>query len=783
MASVRSALFCAVLVGACASKPAEEAPAPAPDHVTVDADDRFCDPVDEMDDDEGSPEAPPAKPLTQWVKPTIGTGGVAWGTGSTYPGPQVPFGMAKPGPDTSHNGGAIEFSHCAGYAREDETIEAFSHTRLHGAGIADYGGIALMPATAFDATKAKPRSHGSRFSHDRETAAPGYYSVTLDDSGVLVELTATARVAVHRYTYPEGAGKVVYLDAGHILSDGTKMRDAEITVDAAKGEAFGSSSIDGSYSARGGGIQIFFVVKFDDLVTEAGTYVGGAVGTATSAHGPDAGAYVRLEPTSGRTIVAHVGLSYVDLEHARLNLAAESKSFDDTRAAAEAAWEQRLSAMTIHARSDRDRTIAYTALYHAGMMPTLASDVDGAYRGIDGQVHQAEGFRYFTDFSLWDTYRTFHPLITLLYPNDARDFAISLTRMGQESGTVPRWPVGTVESEGMIGDGGAIVLADTWMRGVRDWDAAAAYTILKRQATTSKTPGQRGGREGLADYVSLGFVPKDAEGSSAAKTMEYAHADHALGEFAAALGETADADLFHGRGKSWGNVYDEKQHIFTGRKRDGGFDEVDATSVSEDFAEGTAWHYNFMVPHDAEGLATRMGKPMLVARAEQLFTRAACGEQRSRFFPSPYYWPSNEPVLFSAFVFSAVGDQERTARWSRWTVMKHFGDGPDGIPGNDDGGTMSAFYLFAAMGLYPIAGTDRFVLGSPLFPKTVLALPGGNLTIEAPGASRKRRFPREVLVNGAKSSTIVTHGQLANSTLRFTLEREPSDAAKMPTAP
>jgi predicted alpha-1,2-mannosidase len=436
--------------------------------------------------------------------------------------------------------------------------------------------------------------------------------------------------------------------------------------------------------------------------------------------------------------------------------------------------------MTIDARSDRDRTIAYTALYHTAMMPTLASDVDGAYRGIDGEVHRAEGFRYFTDFSLWDTYRTLHPFVSLLYPNDARDFAKSLTRMGEEGGSVPRWPVGTVESEGMIGDGGAIVLADTWLRGVRDWDAHAAYAVLKRQATTPKTEGKRGGREGLADYVALGWVPKDTEGSSAAKTMEYAHADHALGELAAALGETADADTFHARGKSWGNVYDDAHHYFSGRRRDGSFDEVDPAATSTDFAEGTPWHYNFMVPHDPEGLAARMGKPMLVARAEQLFTRAACGEQRSTFFPSPYYWPSNEPVLFSAFVFSAVGDQERTARWTRWTLAKHYGDGPDGLPGNDDGGTMSAFYLFASMGLYPIAGTDRFVLGSPLFPKIVLALPGGDLTIEAPGASKKRRFPREVTIGGARSGTMITHSQLANATLRFALEREPTTAARMP---
>jgi putative alpha-1,2-mannosidase len=243
------------------------------------------------------------------VKPSIGTGGVGWGTGSTYPGPQLPYGMVKPGPDTSRNGKALEFSHCAGYAYEDDTIEGFSHTRLHGAGIADYGGIALMPAMAFDAAKAKPRAHGSRFSHASEVAAPGYYAVTLDDSGIRAELTATARVAVHRYTYPEGKTGIVWIDAGHVLSDGTKMQSAEIALDAANHEAFGSSWIDGSYSGRGGGIRIFFVVRFDDAFAESGTYDGG-------------GAWVRFETG---TVVAHVGISYVDVEHARQNLLASRR--------------------------------------------------------------------------------------------------------------------------------------------------------------------------------------------------------------------------------------------------------------------------------------------------------------------------------------------------------------------------------------------------------------------------------------------------------------------------
>lgn len=741
----------------------ESTRAPSEEPAPADPDDVFCDPVDAMTDDTG-PATPTNAPYTQWVNPFIGTGGIGFGTGSAYPGPQTPYGMAKPGPDTSNGGKSITFAHCAGYAYSDDTIEAFGNTRLHGAGIADYGGIALMPATAFDAAKAAPRKHGDRFTHATETASPGYYAVTLA-SGVRVELTASDRVAFHRYTFPAAATEqVVYVDAGHTLADGTEVTSSELTVDTVAREAYGSSAVSGGYSARFGGTRVFFVVRFDRAPLGATPY---------AADDKAAGATLRFD-TSSTAVVAEVGLSFVDVAHARANLLAERAPFDDVRRATEAEWEQRLSVMQLDARTDRDRRIAYTALYHTALMPTLASDVDGSYRGIDGEVHAASGFRYFTDFSLWDTYRTLHPLVTLLYPNDARDFAASLTRMGVEGGAVPRWPLATGETEGMVGDGGTIALADTWVRGVHDWDVRAAYAVMKKQATSERPAGQRGGREGIADYMKHGYLPRDDHGRSAAITLEYAHADHALGELARALGEEADAQTFLARGKNWQNVFDDERRVFAGRYRDGRFEIDSPTAMSEDFAEGTQWHYQFMVPHDIEGLADRMGRTHAIARGEQLFTRAACIPSIPNL-PNAHYWASNEPVLFSGWMFSALGDRTRTARWTRWTTLAHYGDGPDGLPGNDDGGTMSAFYLFAALGFYPVAGTDRFVLGSPLFPRATLALTGGTFTVEAPDATKKTRFPREVTRNGAPIGTLVRHGELAGSTLRFAQSATPTE--------
>ncbi len=749
------------------------APAPAPGNVRVDDDDVFCDPVDSVADDT-TPATPSAEPLTQWVDPRIGTGGVGYAVGTTYPGPQTPFGMAKPGPDTSKAGRSESVTHCSGYAYGDDTIEGFSLARLHGAGIADYGGIALMPTVGMTAAKARPRSHGSHFSHDTEIAKPGYYAVTLADTGVRVELTATPRVGIMRYAFPAGADQTVVVDVGHALADGIDMLDADITVDPGTHEVSGDSHVNGNYSSRYGGVRLFFAARFDRAFSAQGTYAGGVMSDALSATGKDAGAYLHFDSTSANVEVA-VGLSFVDLAHARANLAAERVGFDAARAAVESTWATRLGALHLDARSDRDRRIAYTALYHTSLMPTLASDVDGSYRGIDQAVHRVDGFRYFTDYSLWDTYRTLHPLITLLYPGDARELAASLSTMAKDGGFVPRWPLGTGESGGMVGDGGTIMLADTYVKGVRDWDAAGAYAVARHQAMSPKAAG-KGGRDGMEDYLSLGYVSKDSGDASAGVTLEYASADHALGELAAALGEAADADTFHARGKSWQKIYDDSTRFFVGRRRDGSTSEQNPIAMSSDFSEGTPWHYAFMVPHDADGLASRMGKDMLVARAEQLFTRAACGSPSPSFLPNPYYWASNEPVLFSGWIFSAVGDQERTARWIRWTTLTHYGDGPDGLPGNDDGGTMSAFYLFASLGLYPIAGTDRYVLGSPLFPHATLSVQDGTLTIDAPLASKQHRFPRSVTRNGMPIGTTLHHADLANATLGFDLATTPLHA-------
>jgi predicted alpha-1,2-mannosidase len=738
----------------------------------VDADDVECDPLGSVQDDSSSPATATPTPLVQWVDPFNGTGGDGWAVGMAYPGAQVPFGMARPGPDTSYLGGAASFLHCSGYFYDDDTIDGFSHFRLHGAGIADYGGTALMPTIGMDAGKSAPRGHGSKFQHASETASPGYYAVTLADTSILVELTATTHVAFHRYTFPTMSDETVIVDAGHLIADGTTVTTGTVTLDTTSNTVSGVAHVVGQYSSAFGGMDLFFAARFSQPFTTYGTYLDGVLtDSSTTQTGDDVGAYVHFDGSQTNVVEAHVGVSLVDVTHAQQNLDAEDTTFDAARTAATATWEARLGRAQITARSDRDRQMFYTALYHTALMPTVASETDGSYRGIDGNVHTAT-FRYFTDFSLWDTYRTLDPLMALLYPEDSADMMASLVQMGKDAGYLPRWPIGPGDSGGMIGDGATIALSDAYVKGVQSWDAASGYALAKAQATTTLP---KGGRPFVSDWVTLGYVPiEDGTSSSVSMTLEYAAADAALGNWGAAMND-ATATAFTSRAQNaWRALYDPATHLLFPKSNDGALVPQEATAMDGPYTEGSAWQYNFMVPFDVAGLEQAMTRPVLLGRVEQLFTRFACTGE-TMILPEPYYWASNEPDLFSGWVFGAVGDATRAGRWLRWTTITSYTEGPSGLPGNDDSGTMSAFYVFASLGLYPIAGTDLYVLGSPLMPHVVLTPPAGPITIDAPLASILTRFPQSVTLNGAPAGPFVHHAQLPNATLELVMSQQGSD--------
>ena len=715
------------------------------------------------------PSAPAPEPLIGNVDVFLGTGGSGYNDiGSTFPGPQRPFGMIRPGPDTGQEGGAPGFTHCSGYAASDDFITGFSHTRMHGTGTSDYGHVALMPVPAMEDGFLGRNAYMSRFSE--ETGGPGYYAATLERGSIRAELTATERVAMHRYTF-DGGSQAVIVDVGHRMSDQTEVVAGDVEVDAAAREVRGMARITGGYSGRFGGVPIHFVARFDRDFASFGTYADGArTEGATTASGPTSGAWVDFDPSGGAVVHVEVGISFVDAAGALANLDAESAAFDfeAMRAETESIWESWLSRVRIEARHDHDFVRFYSALYHTLLMPTLATDVDGRYRGIDAEVHGAAGFLYYTDFSLWDTYRTLHPWLTLVYPEIQLAFLRSLAQMAADGGAMPRWPLGIGYTGGMLGDPVALVMADSLVKGLSDFDLAGSYDALRRSAFGVAAP-TFGGRGNAELYDTLGYVPIESGGWSTSETMEFAYADWAMAILARELGESADVPLFAARAGNWRNAWDPDREFFVGRHEDGRFVESFREERWQDFySEGNARQYLWLVPHDLPGLAEQLGgRDVMLERLRTFFEESR--RERRTFAPPEWYWHGNEPDIHAAFVFTAMGEPEEGGRWSRWVARDWYGDGPTGLPGNDDAGTLSAWLTFATIGVFPITGEEHYLLGSPLSTRTELAIGDGVFVIEAPDASDQAAALSAAALDGSPLENFrLSHAEIApGSTLRL----------------
>ncbi len=722
-------------------------------------------------------DAPPATlrataPLARYVDPLVGTGGEGYGTGSAFPGPQRPFGLARPGPDTADaNGEGISYAHCAGYSHFDTHVSGFSQLHMHGTGIVDYGALGFMPVVGMTPEKTRQRGRLAAFRHERETARPSYYRVTFDGSEVVTEATATDHVALYRVTFPRGADGNLVFDVGHALVD-VRVTDGAVEVDPAMGELRGRVHLEGSYSDRVGGVDAYWVARVSRPLAAAGTWQDGALDASVRARtGASVGAYVPVDTRDEATVTVAIGLSLTDVEHARANLAAEAADldFDRVRREGEALWESLLGRVQAEARGERALRTLYTAVYHTLLMPTLASDADGSYRGFDHAVHRAEGFRYYTDLSLWDTFRTEHPWLTAVYPEYQRDFVRSLLAMSDVTGYFPRWPLGAGETGGMVGDCGALMVADTWLRGLRDFDVDRAWRVARQSAFASPTR-----RSSLGEYASLGYVPVEAERDGASVTLEYAYADGTLAAMARGLGHDDDAAALAGRAASYRRLWDPAQRFLVGRRRDGGFVPLaGTTSWQPVYAEGGAWQYLWYAPHDLAGLAALMGgRDAMLARLDEMFELSMAAPRTP--LPDRYYWQGNEPDIHAPWIPSAFDDAARASRFVEWVRATRYGDGPDGIPGNDDAGTMSAWYVFAALGAFPVAGTDAWLLAAPSVTSADVALAGGaTLRVRAPDAGTGALRPAAIRWNGeALAHPSLTHAALARGgELSFDLAR------------
>lgn len=723
------------------------------------------------------------------VNPLIGTGGYPWVCGHNFPGAMVPFGMVRLGPETTSLLLHKRALNTSGYYYGDEQILGFSHTRLNGTGATDGGHFLVMPTHGPAEHSQLSNWPSTEFSHSEELASPGYYATRLPTPDVLVELTATPHVGVHRYTFGGGKAPDLMLDVMNALG-GRRARDGTLKLLPEAGELEGSVKTFGTFAARYGGIKVYFVAKVNQplagftCLQDDSIHTGKALSATNRAR-----VYLFFAPINGpQAITLKLAISFVSIENARHNLQAETegKSFDQLLAEAQRAWEDKLSLIHVVGGTDAHRSIFYTALFRVFEMPTLFNDANGDYIGFDRRVHKASGFQYFTDLSLWDTFRTVHPLYTLIAPRDQRDMVVSLVQMLEQGGWLPRWPSGHGYSNSMLGTPADIVIAEAYLKGIRDFDVAKAYEAMRRTALARTPPGAAfSGREGVEQYLKYGYCPAGLVRNSVARTLEYSWADHAISLLAESLGNAEDAVLFHKHAQSFRNVWNPDTQYFQPRDAQGKFVEPFKPLLltyfdrkgkyTRDYVEGSALQWRWGAPFDAEQMVGLFkSRQYFVQELESFFARS--DPAMAAWNPGPYYWHGNEPDIHAAYLFNDAGRPDLTQKWARWIMDHKYGTNYDGLDGNDDAGTLSAWYVLSALGLYPVAGTDRYELGTPLFAKAEVRLTEAPLVIIAENYALNHRYVSKVLLNGVPLDRWwIQHSQIAHGgELRFVMQADPA---------
>ncbi len=724
----------------------------------------------------------------------IGTGG----DGHTFPGAARPFGMVQVSPDTQVRHFRQSYPWAAGYRYEDDSILGFSHTHFSGAGHSDLGDVLLMPTGA--EVKLEPgyperpfSGYRSRFSHKDERAEPGYYAVRLPDNDVDVELTAGERVGLHRYRFKPGVDANVILDlrasiydwSGKNLWSRLRLR--------------GNDTVTGMRETRGWapGRQLYFAIRFSRPVVahqlmnreEGVEYKGFAAPGKTPAdkvlvEGKALEATFGFGRPADGTVLVKVAVSGVSEDGALANLdEMPGWDFDAERRRAHDAWEEALAAVDIEAPPAMKR-MAYTSLYHALLAPSLFMDTDGQYRGPDNQVHRAQGFRFHSTFSLWDTYRALHPLLTLIQPERRNvDFVRSLVESQKASpyGILPVWQFAGLETWCMIGYHAVPVIADAYMKGLKGFDADEAL----RAMTASAEYGPYGG---LQHYMKLGYVPIDLEPEAASKTVEYAFDDWTIARMAEKMGRRDVADRYFKRARNWRNVFDPKTGFVRAKKSDGTyrepFDPV-RSNFGSDYTEGSAWQYSWYMPHDNAGLVKMLGGDAgLVAKIDQVFdakidpTVYAHMEDISGLIG--HYAHGNEPSHHVAYLYNYAGAPWKTQARLAQIVGSQYRDTPDGLAGNDDLGQMSAWLAFTALGFYPVApGSNEYVIGRPYVERATLNLPDGKRsTIRTEGLADAHPYVGSVTLNGKPlARSVLRHEEIvAGGELVFTMRATPDKA-------
>ncbi|HET9140703.1 lectin [Actinophytocola sp.] len=741
----------------------------------------------------------------QYVNPFVGTKpggpdfGHGGGAGNTFPGADAPFGMLQWSPDTvTHQHG--------GYHYDDNRIKGFSLTHLSGPGCSDFGNVPFLPTLG-----ASPVSQYT-FSHANESASPGYYSVAFDN-GLRTELATTTRSGIARVTYPAGSQASLSVDAAKAFNAAT----GSITIGTNTLSGWTES---GGFCGAGNRYRLYFHVAFDRSFRTAG--VAGADGkvdpsrnsiegsspgtvppspkTAATQSGVDtrpapapeattgsaqvlaAAAFVSFDTSTNRTVQFRVGVSFVSEDGARANLAAEqgNRGFDEVRTGTRTAWNGLLGRIAVSGGTDTQRRVLYTNLYHSLLHPNVFSDTDGRYMGFDGRLHNAAaGHVQYANYSGWDVYRSQVQLVALIAPAQASDIAQSAINQSIQGGYFDRWTVANGGTGVMNGDPLSIIVANMYAFGATNFDAAAG---LQRMVTGSHDARQR---PGFAQYDTMGYVPPGTSGvwGSAATTLEYTSADFAVSAFAARLGDTATAEQYLRRAQYWRDLFESRNKYLQPRNADTTFPSFSPTQQNE-YVEGNAAQYTWMVPFNYRGLFDAMGgNAAVLPRLDTFFTQLNAGGAQ------PYAYLGNEPSLETPWAYVYAGAPHKAQDVVRRALTTIFKATPDGYVGNDDLGQMSSWAVWAAIGMYPeVPGRAELVLASPQFPEiTITRGTGAVLTVTAPGASDTQKYVQSLTVNGVASNrswlpeSIVTGGGRLAFTLSATAN--PAWAAAPADAP
>ncbi|MBN2651970.1 MAG: GH92 family glycosyl hydrolase [Spirochaetales bacterium] len=680
--------------------------------------------------------------LIEYVDPFIGTAG----HGHTFPGATTPFGMVQISPDNGVDG----WDWCSGYHRFSEQIHFFSHKHLSGTGASDLGDIGIMPTYS-----GKGGFYG--FSHEKEFASPGYYAVELDN-GILAELTASKRSAVHRYTFDSEKSPKIVVNTAHYVGWSFTQGNFIRKID--------NYTVVGYRYSRGWASKqrVYFALTFSAPIKSV-------IGTGIEK--------VFTFAPSSQPLILKVGLSSVSADKAMENLKAESLAlgFDEVRENAARAWEKELAKIKVDGSEVR-KTVFYTAMYHAFVAPNLYSDVDLAYTNPDGSVAYDDGTHRYSTFSLWDTYRAAHPLFVFTQPDLIRPFVNSMLAHYDVRGFLPIWELEANETFCMIGNHSIPVIVEAYLKGYKDFDVEKAYQACVKTANQD--------RKGLKEYRELGYVPYDAINESVSLTLEYAYNDFCVGAFAKALGKNEDAEIFFKRAQNYKNLFDEETKLMRPRHSNGtwlgNFDPlVHDVGGRRHYTEGNAWQYTWSVQHDVEGLISLYGSQEEFLKVfGHLFEIEEDIDESKKLVDVTgligQYAHGNEPSHHAAFLFNWTSKAYRTQELTSQIVNQFYTDKPDGLPGNEDCGQMSAWFVFAALGFYPVDPVSmRYELTTPVLSQSEMTLPNGKVfTVTTDKNPEEYIYIDRIVLNGKQLDRLyITYEEImSGGKLEFFLKKE-----------